>query len=147
MLDRRRGLLLAPAALLLMAGVAFGGTVAPNCDLDPRGGGLRCWDIRTLVHTQDIEGGRKVVLRDGTIDRKKLNLNLSGGGAVNRGYVVVSPDTGKGLIVEDGHLRKLLLVRGRRYGGTEFRTRVRFERGLVVCDRRGCLDLMRALRR
>lgn len=80
-------------------------------------------------------------------DRQKLNCNIGAGNHITRGYVVLSPDVGKGTLLEDGHKHKLLLVRARRYGGTEFRTRVRLERGAVVCDRRGCVDLLRELRR
>lgn len=95
----------------------------------------RGWVLR---HPEDVEGGT----------RAHPNLNLSGGSSP-RGYVVLSPDTGKGSILEGGHTDKLLLVRSKRYGGSEARTRFRFERGLTVCDNHGqrCIDVWRALRR
>jgi hypothetical protein len=101
---------------------------------------VRC-PLGTLRGFTDVEGGTEV-----SGDPGKLQLNLSAGNRDHPGYVVVAPDVGKGLIVEDGRLRKLLLVRGARYGGSEFRARVRFRRGLTVCDRRGCVDVLRALR-
>lgn len=94
--------------------------------------------IRNVV---DIEGGTYVPGQP-----HKLNLNLAGGNAVHRGYVVLSPDNGKGTILEDGHLRKLLLVRSPRHGGTQFRIKPTLKRGLVACDARGCLDVMKTLR-
>jgi hypothetical protein len=75
-----------------------------------------------------------------------LNCNISGGSSRHRGYVVLSPDNGKGTILEDGHLNKLLLVRGKRHGGTQFRIQPTMKRGLVACDAQGCLDVMKALR-
>lgn len=100
------------------------------------GGVLRGWS--------DFEGGNYV-----PGDPKKLNVNISAGSAVHRGYVVLTPDNGKGAILEDGHLHKLLIVRGNRYGGTEFRIRPRFKRSLIICDKRGkgCIDLYRVVKR
>lgn len=89
---------------------------------------------------RDWEGG------DYTGNSKTLNVNISGGSRVHRGYVVLSPDNGKGTIMEDGHLRKLLLVRSPRHGGTQFRIEPTFKRGLVACDAKGCLDVMKMLR-
>ena len=95
----------------------------------------RGWVIR---HLEDVEGGTHL----------HPNLNISGG-SNPRGYVVLSPDTGKGSILEDGHKHKLLIVRGQQYGGTEFRIKPRFKRGLVLCNSRGrnCFDLYKTLQR
>lgn len=92
----------------------------------------RGWVIR---HLEDVEGGT----------HEHPNLNLSGGSSP-RGYVVLSPDTGKGSIFEGGHKDKLVLVRSKRYGGTEFRIQPTFKRGLIACDSAGCINVMRALR-
>lgn len=110
------------------------------------------WALRLplggIVNVVDLQCG--TVARDpntGAIRKQKLNCNIGAGDHVHRGYVVLSPDVGKGTIMEGGHTDKLALIRSERYGGSEFRVRVRFEKGLTVCDRRGCVDLMRALRR
>lgn len=149
-----KALLIALAALALLAAVATAqappqvqlpATFPPECRWahEPDGQiSLACqpdnkrgWILR---HVEDVEGG--------TFEHPNLNIS---GGSNPRGYVVITPDSGKGLIVENGRLRKLLLVRDGRYGGTEFRTPVRFENGLTVCKRprRDCVDVMRALRR
>jgi hypothetical protein len=103
------------------------------------------WAIRMpnggIYNIVDVQGGTYIPGRP-----KRLNFNISAGDHRHRGYVVITPDNGKGLIVEDGHLHKLLLVRSGRYGGTEFRTPVRFERGLTVCDSSGCVDVLKRLR-
>ena len=93
---------------------------------------------------QDFEGGYYVPGKP-----KRLNVNISGGSALHRGYVVLSADNGKGTIMEGGHLDKLLLVRSPRYGGSEARTNFKFKRGLVVCDNHGrdCLNVHRTLSR
>lgn len=97
----------------------------------------------TLRGFQDWEGGRYVPGH-----KNSLNVNISGGSAKHRGYVVFSPDNGKGSIFQDGHLNKLALFRGNRYGGTEFRIAPKFKRGLIVCNDAGenCVDLYAALK-
>lgn len=98
----------------------------------------------TLRGFQDWEGGRYVPGH-----ANSLNVNISGGSSKHRGYVVLSPDNGKGTIMQDGRLHKLLLVRGNHDGGTEFRIRPRFLRSLVICDKagEGCIDLYRVVKR
>lgn len=119
--------------------------VLPGCTVEPgmaNGGGTRftCPGSEWLGGT-DFQGGRYV-----PGDPNKLNVNFAAGDSNHRGWVVVNPDVGKGTILEDGHLHKLAIFRAGRYGGTEFRTGVRFKAGLVVCDSRGCLNVAKALR-
>ncbi len=144
-----RVVLIALAALLwpLMApdGAIAPVPLLPGCTVEPgmaNAGGTRfSCPGSEWVGPVDLQGGQYV-----PGNARRLNLNIGAGNHEQRGYVVLSPDVGRGTILEDGHLHRLLLVRARRYGGTEFRTMVRFERGLVVCDRRGCLDVARRLR-
>lgn len=119
----------------------------PGCTVEPgaaNAGGTRfTCPGSEWVGGVDWQGGRYV-----PGDRKKLNANFSAGSRDHPGYVVLVADVGKGVVVDDGgrRPRKLLVLRGARWGGSEFRTRVRFERGLVACDRGGCVDVVRALR-
>lgn len=97
------------------------------------GGTLRGW--------VNFEGGRYIKGRP-----KQLNINISGGSATHRGYVVLSPDNGKGTILEDGHLHKLALFRGPQHGGTQFRVKPTFKNGLIVCrSGKACIDLTTVL--
>lgn len=147
-----RAVLIALAALLwpLMAPSATEAPaqtgLLPGCTVEPgmaNAGGTRfTCPGSEWVGAVDQQGGRYV-----PGEPNRLNLNIGAGNHITRGYVVLSPDVGKGTLLEDGSKHKLLLVRARRYGGTEFRTRVRFERGLTVCDRRGCVDVLKRLRR
>jgi hypothetical protein len=121
------------------------------CDLEPstahingmHGVAVKC-PIGTIRGFNDAELG--------TWDARKPSLNngnLSAGNREHPGYIVVAPDVGKGLIVGNGerHPKRLLLVRNARWGRTEFRVRVHFTRGLTACDSRGCVDVLRRLRR
>lgn len=132
-------------ALAMLANAQATDPIIPGCTVEPgkaNAGGTRFMCLGSeWVGGVDWQGGTYV-----PGDKKKLNTNIGAGDHITRGYVVLSPDVGKGTLLEDGHLHKLALIRAPRYGGTEFRTRVRFERGLVACDRRGCVDLLRALR-
>lgn len=117
----------------------------PGCTVEAgaaNAGGTRIWCIGSeLVGVVDIQGGQYVPGRP-----KRLNLNLGAGNHITRGYVVLSPDVGKGTILEDGHKRKLALFRSERHGGTQFRIKPTFKRGAVVCDRKGCVNVLDALR-
>lgn len=121
-----------------------------HCVLEPgtsqvngeRGVAIKC-PIGTLRGFTDNEMG--------TDDPRRptlINGNISAGNRQHPGYVVITPDVGKGLIVGNGepHPKKLMLVRNPKWGHSEFRTPVWFKRGLVACDRRGCVDVMKALR-
>lgn len=120
----------------------------PGCHVEPHAanaGGTRinCQGSEWLGSV-DNQGGKYV-----PGDPKKLNSNFSAGNRQNPGYVVLVADVGKGVLVDDGESKpkKLMVLRHRKYGPSGFRIRMRFEKGLIACDRRGCVNVVKALRR
>lgn len=110
------------------------------------------WAIRMprggIYNIVDVQCGEIVHNEDGTLDKEKLNCNFGAGNRQHPGYVVLVADVGKGVIVDNGEPRpkKLLVVQNPRWGRSEFRTPVWFKKGLVACDRQGCIDVVRAIR-
>lgn len=124
-------------------------TVLPGCVVEANkanAGGTRitCPGSEWLGSV-DNQGGKYVPGH-----KKTLNSNFSAGSRQHPGYVVIVADVGKGMIVDNGesHPKKLFVLQNRRYGPSEFRTLIRFERNIVLCNSHGrhCFNLYKRLK-
>lgn len=120
-----------------LAAMARGPVPAPDCFFDraTAGGGALVCPNGGILNVVDIQGGSDVPGRPGM-----LNLNIGAGNSAKRGNVVINPDVGNCLIVKDGRRHTIASMCPQRAGGA------RFHRGLTVCDRRGCVDVLKQLR-